>query len=496
MKKHLLFIFLLAISIFNLNAQDYQWAYTTTKVPLSYVAAIRKDQGNNFYLATQRDSSVFHLYSELEKRDDSQQLLWSKQILGDVIISDLEINPSNNVVVIGYYKDTLAIDGITIINSSPDYSGFIFEADENGTLLWAHDINPINNDFRPIELFIAQNGSMYITTELSGALNDFTSFHKLDLQGNIVKSEFNNNTEVRTYTNLIADNEGNVYISGTCGNFATFDTIEANVNYSYQNFVIKYDSSFKAQWFHSRDYITFDHNNSLQTNGQSLYWAFDDFSQNVDTVKIVNIENNGTYVSEFSAPMPQSFFPGLQFAMDSTGNSTLIFEIYTRLFLYRFDQSFNMTWQDTIMSGVSGFPSTCDLICYDSSFYLAARYYSDTMQVGNFTLINPNQGANNPTDNFVTLWKEGTATSVGEVDNSSENILAYPNPANDKINFTLNSNSHYVVELKIYDSIGRMVYSKIKTTSEAIDISNLSDGLYYLKVRSGDIVRSEKFVKQ
>ena len=166
MIKLILLFSLVTASIFPSVAQDYEWAYTSGQASKSNVAAIRKDYDNNYYFATQRDTFVTHLYSDLEKMDDSRQMLWSKHLVGDVFISDVEINPANHAVVIGYYMDSVSIDRNTIINSGFSYSGFIFETDENGALLWLHDINVVNDEFKPIELFIAQNGFMYITTEL------------------------------------------------------------------------------------------------------------------------------------------------------------------------------------------------------------------------------------------------------------------------------------------------------------------------------------------
>jgi len=217
-------------------------------------------------------------------------------------------------------------------------------------------------------------------------------------------------------------------------------------------------------------------------------------NQSSDTVKIINIENNGTMLPDFAGPIPQSFFPGIQFAMDSSGYSVLVFEVFSRLFLYRYDPTFNLIWQDTILSGASGFPLTSDLVCYDSTFYLAARYYSDTLQIGNFTLLNPNVGDNSPSDNFLAKWSAATITSVVEIEN--ESIFIYPNPADDRIQFVTNNDMNVPKDVKIYDSIGREVYSNYKSTTEAIDVSQFSDGLYYLKIRSGDVVKSGKFVKQ
>ena len=153
-----------------------------------------------------------------------------------------------------------------------------------------------------------------------------------------------------------------------------------------------------------------------------------------------------------------------------------------------------MIWQDTILTGASGFPLTSDLVCYDSTFYLAARYYNDTLQIGNFTLLNPNVGDNSPSDNFLAKWSAAMITSVGEIEN--ESIFIYPNPANDKIQLVTKSNINVPKEIKIYNAIGSEVYSKYKSTLESIDVSQFSNGLYFLKIKSGDVVQRGKFVKQ
>lgn len=497
MKNTLLFLFFVVTATFtkSSDAQNFDWAYTTAKPSLTQAISIRKDQANNFYLASQRDSSVNHLSSEIEKRDDAQALLWNKVFPGDVIISDLELTSTDHAVIIGYYMDSLEIDGTTIHSGIFSYSGFICEFDQAGTLLWLNDVNPVQDDFRPYDLYITQNGNMYITSEMNGAVNDFTSFHQLDAQGNIIKSEFNNNTEARTNTNIIADDDGNVYLSGTCGNFAVFDSIQANLNFSYQNFVMKYDSTFKALWFHSRNYITFDHNNSLQLNGNYVYWAFDDFTDNSDTVKIIKIDLNGNIDREIVGPIAQSFFPSIQFNMDPQGNSVMAFEIYSRLILFRYDPSFNITSQDTILTGAASFRNSSDIKCYDSTMYIAGLYYSDTMQIGAFTLINANQTANWPTDMFVCKWSQSAITSVSDLEKSESLVTIYPNPATDKIsfNFDLKESEDYTV--RIFDNLGKNLI-ETKATSKNLDVSSLSNGLYYIELISGKQMVRNRFIKQ
>lgn len=496
MKKSLHFILLFAILVLTQSAyaQNFDWAYTAGKPSLSQAVSIRKDHSDNFYLASQRDSSVNHLWSEIEKRDQSQNLLWNKILNGDVIVSDLELTADDHAIVIGYYMDSVTVDGTTIHSGIFSYSGFICELDENGMLLWLNGINPVNDDFRPFDLFIAANGSFYITSEMNGAVNDFTSFHKLDAQGNIIQSEFNNNTEVRTNTNIVVDNDGNVYLSGTCGNLAQFDSIPANINFSYQNFVMKYDSTFKALWFHSRNYITFDHNNSLQLNGNYVYWAFDDFTDNSDTVKIIKIDLNGNIDREIAGPIPQSFFPSIQLNMDPQGNSVLTFEIYSRLILCRYDPSFNITSQDTILTGASGFRRSASIQCYDSSMYIAGLYYADTLQVGSFTLINPNQSSNWPADLFVCKWSQSSTTSVSDPIESENILTIYPNPATDKISLNVDLKESEDYRIRIFDNMGKNIM-ETKAGSNSIDVSSLSNGLYYLELISAKQMFRNRFIK-
>ncbi|MFZ7144160.1 MAG: T9SS type A sorting domain-containing protein [Bacteroidota bacterium] len=496
MKRALQFLAILLATTFiqNANSQNFDWAYSTAKPSLTQAISIRKDNSDNFYLASQRDSSVLHLSSEIEKRDDSQMLLWNKIFTGDIIISDLELSPSGHPVVIGYYMDSLVIDGSTIHSGIFSYSGFICEFDPSGNLLFLNNVNPVNDDFRPLDLYITSNGDMYITSEMNGAVNDFTSFHKLDALGNIIKSEFNNNTEARTNTNIVVDDDGNVYLSGTCGNLAVFDSIQANLNFSYQNFVMKYDSTFKALWLHSRKYITFDHNNSLQLNGNYVYWAFDDFTDNSDTVKIIKIDLNGNIDREIAGPIAQSFFPSLQFNIDPQGNSVLAYEIYSRLILFRYDLSFNITMQDTIYTQASAFRRSSNIQCYDSTMYIAGLYYADTLQVGSFTLINANQTSNWPTDMFVCKWSQSDITSIEDLQESESPLTIYPNPATDKISFNFDLKESEEYRVRIFDNLGKNLIETV-TTSKSIDVSSLSNGMYYFELVNGKQSVRNRFIK-
>ena len=478
-KTKRLLVILLCVFAHTLHAQSYQWGLTTAKAERSQAVSVRQNSLGEIYLATYSDSVTIRLYSQFEKRDANQQLIWQKQINGNVTIADFELNAAGNPVVAGYFQGTISIDGILLTGITGVNTGFIFECDTTGSVQWVHTLNPGNSTFEPVDLFIAQSGLMYLTSELYLG-NAFCAFHKLNAVGNIIQTELPTTFENRTFSHIRSDASGNVYLSGTCGNLATFDNLTPNPTQSYQNFLVKYDSSFNAQWLITRNYITFDHNNEIGSDGQNLYWAFVDFTNNSDTVKIIKTDLSGQILNTIDGPMAIAFFPGVDYSVDSSGNSTLIVEAFTRFYIYRYDSAFNIVWQDTLMTQISGFPLHTDLICYDSCFYIASIYTNDTLEFDNqFMLINPNSGSGYPSDVFVCKWGYNQALSANDFKNANE-ILVFPNPVTDIINVDYEESSYVFVS----DIAGKIVYSS--SFQKQIDVSKFSEGIYFLRLISKD----------
>ncbi len=476
-KNLLVSIILWCISANTLYAQSYLWGLTTAKAERSQAVSVRQSSFGEIYLATYSDSITIRLYSQFEKRDANQQIIWQKQINGNVTIADFELNATGHPVVVGYFQGTILIDGISLTGITGVNTGFIFECDTAGSVQWAHTINPGNNTFEPVDLFIAQTGLMYLTSELYLG-NAFCAFHKLNSMGNIIQTELPTTFENRTFSHIRSDASGNVYLSGTCGNLATFDNLTPNPTQSYQNFLVKYDSSFNAQWLITRNYITFDHNNELGSDGQSLYWAFVDFTNNNDTVKIIKTDLSGQILNTIDGPMAIAFFPGVDYSVDNSGNSTLIVEAFTRFYIYRYDAAFNIVWQDTLMTQISGFPLHTDLICYDSCFYIASIYTNDTLEFNNqFMLLNPNTGGGYPSDVFVCKWGYNQALSVNYVANINGGLV-FSNPASNFIYV----NADESCSIAISDIAGKIVYSS--SFQKQIDVSGLPRGIYFIRIKN------------
>lgn len=89
-------------------------------------------------------------------------------------------------------------------------------------------------------------------------------------------------------------------------------------------------------------------------------------------------------------------------------------------------------------------------------------------------------------ENFQKIF--GTSTSLADV--NQQRFSVFPNPASDKIYISTNSEGRK--RFIIYDMLGKMIMSEnCSLTKEDIDISSLSNGVYYVKLEN----QIFKFVK-
>jgi arabinogalactan endo-1,4-beta-galactosidase len=83
-----------------------------------------------------------------------------------------------------------------------------------------------------------------------------------------------------------------------------------------------------------------------------------------------------------------------------------------------------------------------------------------------------------------------------EKKNIDNGLVFYPNPVSNILNIK-NPNGESIQSLKITNVLGETVYSEINPKSpNAIDVSNLSSGLYIVSVDSGDQIQQFKFCKK
>jgi hypothetical protein len=91
-------------------------------------------------------------------------------------------------------------------------------------------------------------------------------------------------------------------------------------------------------------------------------------------------------------------------------------------------------------------------------------------------------------------WATSQRPTLGINDPIFENeILLYPNPAKDELNLKWNASNN--ISVTIFNSIGQELSTLILTKDKSIiDISELQNGLYFLKVNDGNKTGIKKLI--
>ena len=89
-------------------------------------------------------------------------------------------------------------------------------------------------------------------------------------------------------------------------------------------------------------------------------------------------------------------------------------------------------------------------------------------------------------------YNNGTSSTYSQPTNK---LTIYPNLVNSTLNYSVNSvlNSNCIV--KIFDLNGNLIINETKLATQNIDVSNLSTGVYFIKVLLDNIIYINKFIK-
>lgn len=90
-------------------------------------------------------------------------------------------------------------------------------------------------------------------------------------------------------------------------------------------------------------------------------------------------------------------------------------------------------------------------------------------------------------DNKASVMRYGSTLSLNE--NYLSDYSLYPNPTNN----LLNVKSQGLLDIKIYDGLGHLVLKN--DSSNSIDVSKLSSGLYFVNIKNGSKTSIKKFIK-
>ncbi len=135
---------------------------------------------------------------------------------------------------------------------------------------------------------------------------------------------------------------------------------------------------------------------------------------------------------------------------------------------------------------LSLYPSPSSIVTCVSQYSFSGIFcYTDNIRgTIHFNGVSPSQNCD-----YLTSTTLGLEETISE----KSNPIVYPNPGSDLINITLDIAS---ADLDIIDLNGRVVISKKNSSLEGIDISNISNGSYIIKLGTKSEIYTIKFVKK
>ncbi len=98
------------------------------------------------------------------------------------------------------------------------------------------------------------------------------------------------------------------------------------------------------------------------------------------------------------------------------------------------------------------------------------------------------------TSNLYTTFSTNDADILGIEDALS--IVAYPNPASNKVQVTLNNRNITLSSYKVINSLGQIVLHGDLKTNKDINVSRLMSGIYFLEVEDGQKIFKTKLIKR
>jgi Secretion system C-terminal sorting domain/Beta-propeller repeat len=415
----------------------------------------------------------------------------------------------SNTVIFGVslYNNTLIIYGNTSNASdiaTPNafqttmnnafYNGFITKFDRTGNKGWStYYSSPFGLSI--ISASAINSSGIYLsgmTTETSGFFAT-TGCHQLQNNGGsdnyLTKFDFNGN---RVWSTYYGGNsyEGNSIVSVfnmTCNEDAVYLT-----DSTYSSTDIATPNTFQSNFTNPSRYLVKFNNDGIRQWG--TYFASGISIHGYDGIFTINLDSSGNCLVSGSTNKKGSSTTG-SYQAEIAGLSNSIYpEIaeHTDILVTKFNPSGQRLWatyyggEQNESLNESVFNS---VVAYNDIFYICGVTQSTT-DIATLGSQQPNYDAGNA---FIAKF---SPIPLNTTSNSLENTTLFPNPNTG--NFTLQGNYTGDLAIIIYDNQGRTVFSQETISFQGKDTvavaSNLSSGIYFVKVFNDNLAKTYKMI--
>ncbi len=544
--KNLILFFVIGFCICNGDVfsqnTDWLWAKNVGGNLSEEGKCVTTDLDGNVYVVGSFNSSsiVFGNFTLINnglsdaffvKYDSLGNVLWAKSVgdnLNERAVS-VTTDDMGNVYFVGDFDSQIIdFDGTQLTNSYVDPDMFLAKYSSSGVLQWVTTSTGAGSEYaRSVQ--VSQVGEIYIGGYLNGPLNTFGNITlissgdfdvfiaKYDSTGNALWAKAFGGT-LSDQANFIAiDDSSNTYLTG---NFSSpsisFDNLSLTNAGQFDVFVTKFDSLGNALWAKAIGGAALETTAGVSVDAAGnvyLAGSFYDSIMVVDTFHLSNaggsdifiskLDNNGIAIwaktingTSFESASAlkcsltgETFIGGRYYGSSFTIGTTTMSNItagQSDIFIAKFDTNGNELWAKC---GNDSGNSLLNSIALNEAgnVYSTGSYTGTNMNFGNYAI--QNAGASD-----IFLAKMGNVITGLEDILNQDDFTLYPNPSSNTITFDLSNNSS--VDITITDCSGKVVYSAFKNESQIwnVDISNLTSGLYFAKVISNEVVRTNKLL--
>lgn len=526
----------------NAQTPTWLWAKAAGNNGYDYAMSVTADSAGNSYVTGYYNTSISfdptHTLTStgstdlyIVKYDPSGNVLWASTAVGsDVDISSaVAVDDLGNVYLAGYFKSpTLTFGTTTLVNSGGFiYDLFVAKYDPDGNALWAKSAGGTGDD-RAYGIAVDEAGNSFITgyflsptITLGPSILTNTGFSDIYIakyapDGTALWGRSPVGPGWEYSYSVAADHLGHVFLAGRLnGNTLTFGTIVLTKVANHDVIVAKYTTDGEVVWAKNAGTNGDNVANAVTADIYGNCYAAGRFGGNNIIFGLVTLPNAGSGdvflvkydlagnvlwaksaggVADDQAMSVTTDKSGYSYAAGFFKSTSVSFGTYpltnngsgtADLFVAEYNPDGNVEW--AVSAGGTG-DEVANSVAVDGSrnFFASGYIGSPTVVFGNDTVY-----SNGTTDMFIAK-SDNTPVGINDV-NKKGHVAVFPNPVRDYL--TITSQDPGIIEIiDIQGKICRTI--RLDSDETKIDLSNLSHGMYLIKLVTGTGVFTQKFLKE
>lgn len=426
--------------------------------------------------------STIFLFSILFSNAQSPVFEWAKGFecsASNNYSKSIVVDAFGNVYTTGYFRGTVDFDpGVSTFNLTAIFGVdvFVLKVDVNGNFIWAKDIGGTSSAYS-FSIAIDKMNNVYTTGCFYGTVDfdpgvgtynltatsgyPYIFISKLDASGNFIWAKSMGENGSNEGYSVDIDTLGNVYSTGYYYQTADFDPgpgVFYLTSPSIQDiFISKLDASGNFVWAKTMggSSVSDVYGNSIKADMMGNVYTVGYFSDTVDfdpglgVYNIVTLSGGGAFLLK----------------LNSSGN-------------FVFVKSMETTSIESILVDASNTIYTTGEFSGTVDFDLEAGVY-------NLTSV--------PSGDLFIHKLSQTPTGINEYLNEASSFI-FPNPSNNYIDIETNLKDY---SLSVFDIMGKLIFTdNVSQNKTRMDISNFSNGIYFLQLITGDKIISKKLIKE